>query len=190
MTTQPTAPKATIPGMRSPVDSAKVHRLLEELGRQARGPGRVYLTGGASALLEGWRSTTVDVDLKLDPEPPGIFEAIARLKNELDLNVELASPDQFLPPLPDWRACSLFIARHGEVDFYHYDFRAQALAKLARAYDRDLFDVDAMLERGLIDKPSLGAALEAIRADLIRYPGLDAEAFERRVREFLERRDD
>lgn len=176
--------------MRSPVDPAKVHRLLEQLGRRARGPGRIYLTGGASALLEGWRGTTVDVDLKLDPEPPGIFEAIAKLKVELDLNVELAAPDQFLPPLPDWRARSPFIARHGEVDFYHYDFRAQALAKLARAYDRDLLDVAAMLERGLIDKPGLGAALEVIRADLIRFPGLDPEAFEKRVRELLESRDD
>ena len=80
--------------MRTPADPAKVRTLLRELGRRARGPGRVYLIGGACALLEGWRAATVDVDLKLDPEPPGAFEAIARLKNELDLNVELVSPDQ------------------------------------------------------------------------------------------------
>ncbi len=79
--------------VREPADHAKIRTLLRELGRRARGPGRVYLIGGASALLEGWRSSTVDVDLKLDPEPPGAFEAIAQLKNELDLNVELVSPD-------------------------------------------------------------------------------------------------
>jgi hypothetical protein len=39
---------------------------MEGLGRHARGPGRVYLTGGATALLEGWRASTVDVDLKLE----------------------------------------------------------------------------------------------------------------------------
>ncbi len=127
----------------------------------------------------------MDVDLKLDPEPPGIFEAIGRLKNELDVNVELVSPEQFLPLLPDWRSRSVFVARHGEVEFFHYDFRAQALTKLARGYQRDLDDVRAMLERRLVSRDEILAALEVMRPGLIRYPALDAEAFERRVREFL-----
>ncbi len=156
------------------------------LGRLATGPGRVYLVGGATALLEGWRSSTVDVDLKLDPEPPGIFEAIARLKDELEINVELASPDQFLPPLPGWRERSPFVARHGPVEFFHYDLRSQAVAKLARAHDRDLLDVRAMLARGLVTKAEIRAGLEAIRGDLPRRPALDAEAFARRVLRFLE----
>ncbi len=159
---------------------------MRELGRSARGPGTIYLIGGASALLEGWRSTTVDVDLKLDPEPAGIFEAISRLKNELDVNIELVSPDQFLPLLHDWKSRSVFLEEHGEVEFFHYDFRAQALTKLARGYTRDLGDVRAMLERGLVTRDGLSAALDAIRPDLIRYPALDAKAFESRVRDFFD----
>mgnify|MGYP001603166300 CR=1 FL=1 len=96
--------------MRTPADATKIQRFLRELGTRARGPGRVYLAGGATALLHGWRASTADVDLKLDPEPAGVFEAIARLKDELDLNVELASPDDFIPPAPDWRERSVFIA--------------------------------------------------------------------------------
>ncbi len=172
--------------MRKPANPAKVRRLMRELGRSARGPGCIYLLGGASALVEGWRSTTVDVDLKLDPEPAGIFEAIGRLKNELDVNIELVSLDQFLPLLPDWKSRSVFIERHASVEFYHYDFRAQGLTKLARGYQRDLADVRSMLERGMVTRAELLAALEAIQPDLIRYPALDAEAFERRVREFLD----
>ena len=128
----------------------------------------------------------MDVDLKLDPEPPGIFEAIARLKDELDLNIELAAPDQFLPPLAGWEERSRFIARHGEVDFYHYDLTSQALAKLARAYDRDLADVRAMLERQLVSPEGIRRGFDAMRERLIRYPALDAEAFERRILQFLE----
>ncbi len=171
--------------MRTPVDPARLRRLIRELGRRARGPGRIYLVGGASALLEGWRDTTIDVDLRLDPEPPGIFEAIARLKTELDLNIELTSPDQFLPALADWRARSPHIGRHGEVEFFHYDFRAQALSKLARGFERDLGDVRAMLERGLVSKAELAAALAEMLPALVRYPALDAGAFERRVHHFL-----
>ena len=86
--------------MRQPADPSRVRRLLEELGRRALGPGRVYLAGGATALLEGWRASTVDVDLKLDPEPPGIFEAIAALKDELGS----ATPRS--TPLPSSGACA------------------------------------------------------------------------------------
>lgn len=176
--------------MRSSVDPSRIHELLRELGRLAKGPGRIYLTGGASALLEGWRDSTVDVDLKLDPEPPGIFEAIAKLKNSLDVNVELSSPDQFLPPLPDWRSRSPYIARHGQVEFFHYDFRAQALSKLGRGHARDLDDVRAMVERELFDRKELWTAWEAIQKDVIRYPALDVEALEKRLRALVQEDDD
>ncbi len=107
------------------------------------------------------------------------------MKTELDLNIELAAPDQFLPALAGWQERSRFITRHGEVDFYHYDLTSQALAKLARAHDRDLADVRAMLERKLVSAAAIRAGLEAMRDRLIRYPALDAEAFERGDVRFL-----
>ena len=171
--------------MRRPLDPARIHQLLEQLGRRATGPGRIYLTGGASALLEGWRDSTVDVDLKLDPEPPGIFEAIARLKDELAVNVELASPDQFVPPVPGWRERSPLVARHGAVDFHHFDFQSQALAKLARSHDRDLADVQAMVERGLVTRRQLADGFGAIRDQIVRYPALDPAVFAERVARFV-----
>jgi hypothetical protein len=172
--------------MRAAVDRARLERFLEQLGRRARGPGRVYLTGGATALLFGWRRSTVDIDLKLDPEPAGAFEAIANLKDELAVNVELASPDLFLPPVPGWRERSIFIARHGDVDFFHFDAVSQALAKLARGHDRDVADVRAMLEHRLFAPMDLTRGLESITAELVRHPALDAMAFAQRVRTFVE----
>lgn len=70
------------------------------LGKQVRGKGRIYFTGGATAVLYGWRPMTIDIDIKPEPEPAGLFEAIAELKEELEINVELASPDQFIPVIP------------------------------------------------------------------------------------------
>lgn len=58
-------------------------QFMEELASAARSPGKVYFTGGATALLLGFREQTIDIDLKLDPEPAGAFEAIAALKNRL-----------------------------------------------------------------------------------------------------------
>jgi len=78
--------------VRELADDAKVRAFMRALGNEARGEGRVYFTGGASAVLIGWRASTIDIDLKLDPEPPGAFEAIATLKDRLSVNVELAAP--------------------------------------------------------------------------------------------------
>ena len=71
---------------------------MEEIAGAASSPGKVYLTGGATALLLGFREQTIDIDVKFDPEPSGVFPAIAALKERLDVNVELASPDDFIPP--------------------------------------------------------------------------------------------
>ncbi len=181
---------ATLEAVRAPVDAERLQRFMRELGRRVRGPGRVYLTGGATAVLHGWRSSTVDVDIKLEPEPPGAFEAIATLKNELDINVELASPDQFLPAPTDWAGRSSFIASFGQIEFRHFDYRAQALSKIARGHGRDLADAEAMIERGLVSKEELGRALDEIDDWLVRYPALDADAFRRRARAFLGDDDD
>jgi hypothetical protein len=171
--------------MRAELNADRVRALLKALGEAARGPGRIYLTGGTTAVLGGWRTSTVDADLKLDPEPPGVFEAIRRIKDELDVNVELASPDDFIPPLPGWEGRSRFIARHGPVDFYHYDDYAQALAKIERGHDRDLADVRAMLERALVEPGELRRHFAAIEPGLLRYPAIDADDFSKKVDEFL-----
>lgn len=55
------------PFMRPPVQLEKLQALMSAMGRAVKSPGRVYLTGGATALLHGWRPMTVDVDLKADP---------------------------------------------------------------------------------------------------------------------------
>ena len=165
-------------------DAEKVHELMRRLGEEAKGPGCVYLVGGASAVIQGWRSSTIDVDLKLDPEPPGIFDAIARAKEVLDMNIELAAPDDFIPALPGWRERSQFIVRHGSIDFLHYDFYAQALAKIERSHQQDLGDLAGMMDRGLIEASRLLTFYEMIEPNLPRFPSLDPPSFRAKVERF------
>jgi len=158
---------------------------MQELAAAARSPGKVYFTGGATALLLGFREQTIDIDLKLEPEPEGAFEAIAVLKNSLDLNVELASPDDFIPPAPDWRERSRHIASIGRLEFFHYDFALQALAKLERGHAQDLEDVASFLRGGYVTADELRTRFEQIEADLIRYPAIDPQQFRQKVMDFL-----
>jgi hypothetical protein len=167
--------------MREPVTADRLHDFMRRLSRAARTPARVYLTGGATAVLEGWRTATLDVDLKLVPDSDALLRAIPELKEVLRLNVELAAPDDFIPVLPGWEDRSRFIAREGLLSFHHFDFTAQALAKIERGHDLDIIDVRTMLERGLIDTPRLRSTFERIEPDLYRYPAISAAAFRRAV---------
>lgn len=168
--------------MRQLTDRERVERFMGALGTAVKGPGRVYFTGGVSAVLFGWRGTTVDIDLAGEPEPAGFFEAIAPLKVQLDVNLELARPSDFIPELPGWRERSPFIARHGPVDFYHYDFYSQALAKIERDHERDRTDVRMMLEHALIKPSRLLELFKSIEPLLPRYPAIDIAPFAQRVR--------
>jgi hypothetical protein len=173
--------------MRRKLTKETLHQFMRELGAAAQGPGKVYLAGGATALLLGFREQTLDVDLKLDPEPKGAFEAIARLKNKLDVNVELVAPDDFIPAAEGWRERSRLIDTHGGVEFYHYDLSLQALAKLERGHVQDLDDVARLLSGGYVSAGELQVRLAVIEPELPRYPAVDAAQFKRRVQEFLAR---
>lgn len=167
--------------MRAPVDAARLGALMRHLGAAARQPGRVYLTGGATAVLEGWRAATIDVDLKMVPEQDELFRAIPRLKDELSINVELASPADFIPELPGWDRRSRAIRTEGSLTFCHYDFYAQTLAKIERGHATDIEDVEQMIRRGLVEPTRLLDFLIAIEPDLVRYPALDPPSFRRAV---------
>ena len=160
---------------------------MRALGAAAVVPGECYLTGGATAVLLGWRATTLDVDIALEPEQDEVLRAIPRLKDELSINVELASPGDFIPLPPGWRARSAFIERVGTLSFRHFDAVSQALAKLERGHAQDLEDVRTMLDRHLVDATQLRGALREIEPELYRFPAIDPREFRRSVEAFVGR---
>jgi hypothetical protein len=167
--------------MRRPLDRERVQAFMRALGRQARGPARVYFTGGATAVLLGWRDSTVDVDLRVVPEEDAVYRALPQLKEELQMNVELAAPSDFIPELPGWEDRCEYIAQEGLLSFHHYDLYSQALAKIERGHARDLEDVAAMIASGRVERPRLLAFYEAIEPSLYRYPAIDPASFRRAV---------
>jgi hypothetical protein len=167
--------------MRELADAERIRRFMRALGRSAEADGACYLTGGTTAVLVGWRDATIDVDIHLVPESEAALRAIPQLKDELQINVELASPADFVPVAPGWESRSLFVTREGKLSFYHFDPYAQALAKLERAHARDLEDVEALVDRGLVEPTQAIAYFEQIESELFRYPAVDPRAFRRRV---------
>ncbi len=171
--------------MRGVTTADRVRAFLVALGKAARRPATVYLVGGASAVVEGWRESTVDIDLRIEPELDELYRAVAELKNELNINVELASPDQFIPVADGWQERSPFVTSEGRLTIRHFDFVAQALAKISRGHDQDRGDVTAMLARGLVTRAQIADAFELVVPELYRYPALDPATFAASVAEVV-----
>jgi hypothetical protein len=107
--------------------------------------------------------------------------AIPGIKESLRLNVELASPSNFIPELPGWRDRCRFVDRVGSLDFFHYDFYSQALSKIARGLEKDLKDVRTMVDRGLVEPSKAWGLFERIEPQLYKYPRIDPVSLRKAV---------
>ncbi len=159
--------------MREPVTEPRLREFMRAIGAAAVEPGRIYFAGSASAVLKGWQVNTRAIDIKIMPENDRILRTLPDLKERLYVNVELASPADFVPPLPGWETRSPFIALEGRISFHHYDFYTQALSKLERSHRKDLLDVSAMIRDGLVDPDRLKALFAEVEDLLYRYPAIN-----------------
>ena len=173
--------------MRDLTSLAKIQQFMRAFGARAPREARLYFTGGATAVLVGWRSSTIDVDIRFDPEMDELYRALPELKEELQINIEMASPADFIPLLPGWEERSPYIGREGKVSFYHYDLYAQALTKIERGHSQDLQDVEEMFKRGLIERDKLLSLYAAIEPHLYRFPAIDPKSFSNSVRQVVDR---
>ncbi|MEX1141199.1 MAG: DUF6036 family nucleotidyltransferase [Thermoleophilaceae bacterium] len=172
--------------MRARADAEQVRALARDLDRFARDDVTIYLTGGATAVIEGWRDSTVDIDLRVEPDSDDVMRRIAGAKDDLDLNIELASPPDFIPELPGWRDRSPFVFREGRVTVRHFDPYSQALAKIERGFELDETDVRAMIDGGLVEPDRLLRLYAEIEPALFRYPRIDADDFRRKLERAVE----
>jgi hypothetical protein len=167
--------------VRPPVDEPRLRELARRLAPAARGPTRIYLTGGATAVLEGWRGSTADVDLRFEPDLDELLRELPALKESLGVNIELVSPPDFVPELPGWRERSPLVFQEGNIAVHHFDFYSQALSKIERGFGQDLDDVGKMIESGLVQPARLRELYEVVEPELYRYPAIDPAAFRRKV---------
>ncbi len=175
--------------MREPVTADKLQQFMRALAAKVQTPTRIFLVGGATAVLLGWRNTTIDLDLKIIPESDEILRSLPALKERLQMNIELASPDDFIPALPGWEERSRFIQQEQKISFLHYDFYAQALAKIERGHRTDLLDVDELIAAGLVEPNRMLELFSSIEDQIYRYPSLDPKAFRERVEQITRKTD-
>jgi hypothetical protein len=156
-----------------------------------RRPVRLYLVGGSVMIDLGLRSSTLDIDYVADADDPGAMteleEAIRTLKNELDVNVEAASPADFLPIPTSALGESRFVGLYGRVSVYYYHLPSQVVAKVARGLEQDLADAERLVRAGEVEWDEIESAWRAVRASPTGWLRYEPEEVEQRL-ELLRRR--
>jgi hypothetical protein len=173
--------------VRGELTRERLEALMRELAKTApRAKSfRVYLVGGGTAVLAGWRPTSIDADLWADREE--VFRDIQGIKERLEVNVELTRPEHFVPALPGCEVRHVFLETIGRVSFYHYDPYSQVLAKVVRGFRRDLEDARRFLASGMVEADRLRALVRGIPdAAYVRYPALSPAAVREAVDGFLD----
>jgi hypothetical protein len=98
--------------MRQRVGRQEIEQFLMQVGR-TRQPGRLYLTGGAALVHRSIRpGQTLDIDIQITVDPANLTAQIAQLKQQLNMNIEFASPGDFMPLSAQWETRSQFIKRY------------------------------------------------------------------------------
>lgn len=120
-------------------------------------------------------------DVALEPEQDELLRALPLIKSELGVNVELASPREFIPLPSEWQARSVSVTRDGPLSFEHFDPYSQALSKLERGHAQDLDDVDALLRLGLVEPTRLRELYAQIEDELYRISAIHPAQFREAV---------
>jgi len=160
---------------------------MNELARCAPGRKsyRVYFVGGGTAVLAGWRKSTIDADLAADDD--AIFRDVQGMKERLQLNIEFARPEDFVPPLKRSKERHVFIETIGRVAFYHYDPYAQMLSKVIRGFNRDMQDAHGFIRSGMVDPVAFRTLVQGIpERSFAKYSTPTKQAVLDTVIDFLE----
>lgn len=183
-TEEPLDGQEFVMSMRPGVDKAAIESFLRQLGRTFRKRGRLYLVGGAALVHLGLRSgLTQDIDVQVGGANEGeLIVAIQQLIQQMQINVEFASPGDFMPLPSQWEAHARYVGRYGQIDVFYFDFYSIALSKIERGNDRDIADVKLLVQQGVITLSELDAAYQEVLAQLGkgRYPRVTPQQFAER----------
>ena len=177
--------------MRQRTDQARLRRFLEVLGRRIRRPLRFYLVGGSVLIDLGLRPATLDIDYVAAADDPAALDdlehAIRALKHDLDLNIEPASPADFLP-IPAYALDrSRFVGQFGSVSVYYYHLPSLVIAKAARGFEQDLLDAERLVRAGEVAWAEIEATWRDTRTSPTGWLRHDPAEVEQRL-SVLERR--
>lgn len=168
---------------RKTITKETIQTFMKSIGKVLKKNATFYLTGGSTAILFGFRDGTIDIDIAGDMDE--LFSHIPKLKEQQQINVEMAKPTDFVPSLPEEKNRHLLIGNFGKATFMHFDPYSQAFSKIVRGHATDIVDVKALFHQGLVDAKKLNALVKKLPdRKFTKYPRLNRPAVEMAVESF------
>ena len=174
------------------VDRAAALEFLRKLGALFARPGRLFLVGETSQVLEGWRVRTERLEFAagVAAEDRGAFAAaLGQLRSQMGIELYEESPAHVIP-LPAGhadRARPVADAQAGALQVYHFDPYSVAFRLIARGDEPDYHAVLAYLRHGWLKVEEmntlLGDLLPRFTSETIQQ---DPAEFRRKFRGLLQ----
>jgi hypothetical protein len=104
----------------------------------------------------------------------------------MNINIEFASPGDFIPLPSQWETRSAFIKRYDQVDAFYFDWYSIALSKMQRANRQDVLDVQLLTHQGFVDVIELDLLYQDVLNKIGRppydrlFPNLSPQQFSKR----------
>jgi hypothetical protein len=170
----------------------RIDAFLHELGRRFTGRGALYLAGGSMLVYAGFRPRTIDVDYRVEltaGDDTQFIQALRAAQRLVNLNIEPASPADFIPLPSGWRERSRFLTQERGLAIYAFDLLSTALSKIERGQERDIEDVLALCHTGAIGVKQILQAFDEIapRIETEALPRITEQDFRRKIEAFMVR---
>lgn len=160
-----------------------IQSFMKSVGKVLKKRATLYLTGGSTAILYGFREGTIDIDIAGDMDE--LFSHISKMKERLQINIEMAKPTDFVPSLKDEKNRHILIGTFGKATFMHFDPYALAFSKIVRGHATDIADAKALMTSKLVDAKKLCAMVKRLSDhDFAKYPRLNRPAIEAAIESF------
>jgi type II secretory pathway component PulJ len=141
----------------------------------------------------GLRGATLDIAYVASADDPAdlaeLETLIRTLKNELDVNVEPASPGDFLPVPRSVLERSRYVGRQGRLETYYDHLPTQVIAKVARGLEQDFNDAERLITAGEVTWPDVEATWQEIKASRTGWLRYEPEEIEQRLKLLRQRLD-
>jgi hypothetical protein len=150
------------------VERSTILEFLHRLDGAFAQPGRLYLLGETTQVVEGWYQQTKRLDFAAEIAPARCTEfdkAVTNLQNQLGIDIYQEAPGDIIP-LPagyEARARPFDNGHNGKLQFYHFDPYSVAFRLITRGDEPDYRTVLAYLEHGWLTVDEMNRLL----ADLL-----------------------
>jgi hypothetical protein len=136
--------------MGSSLATDDIRQFLEQLSRHYSQPITLYLLGGSALCFLGNPRRTVDIDCAVDNPPEGFEAAIEEVANDLNLEVEILSLDEFIPLPAEAPKRHQLVGKFGSLEVHIFDPYSIAISKIARGFETDIQDTLFLLNNDVI----------------------------------------